>query len=248
MPGNDDKTTIHELGLRAKLWDIGISTTKRQFSYPSVNGKKQFIEPDMTIEESKIVIEVDGEYHLREPQLSKDKKRDATIRRAGYEVIHVQNDDLRAPSDFNDFVKKIQTLHKSRLQVRPVRHQPTPSFKKPRGTPKGLPTKHPKPKPSIEWTQNDLGGRNTYQTPPISILKWSKLFVLFVVLMLFSGGLNEVYVYIFLFLTVIAGVMIMIGIILRFKLFLFAFVVALVIVYLIFYISPIIKELLRTLP
>lgn len=106
--GHEEKTTtVVEIGLRECLKEKGIHWVKRKFSYVNAAGRIAYITPDITIEEIAHVIEVDGADHLREPQLSKDKRRDESIMGQGYTVEHIQNKDLMEPKDLNKFVNKI---------------------------------------------------------------------------------------------------------------------------------------------
>lgn len=111
----EETTTIFEEGLRMRLAKKGILTEKRRFYYDKETGGQGYITPDITIPSRKLVIEVDGQHHLSDPQLSIDKKRDATIRKAGFEVWHVQNEELMKQGGLKAYVEKI-LAHKQQEQ------------------------------------------------------------------------------------------------------------------------------------
>lgn len=152
-----NNTTIHEEGLRARLEQAGIRTSKRRFSYTNGSGRNSYIEPDITIEAIRLVIEVDGKQHLYGKQLEADKKRDETIRKKGYEVIHVQNRDLIHPKDFEMFVtsivkrweaKKKDSQTKNYPAIRPTEDRSTKSHTDIQNDiwgPKHKPSKYDKP-------------------------------------------------------------------------------------------------------
>ena len=67
---------------------------------------------DFVCLEKKLVIEVDGEYHLTEEQKKEDEMRSQRLKGMGYHVLRFKNEDVLYKTDcvINIIQKKLQTI------------------------------------------------------------------------------------------------------------------------------------------
>ncbi|MEZ0165925.1 endonuclease domain-containing protein [Kineococcus sp. LSe6-4] len=61
---------------------------------------------DLALEEFRVAVEYDGEWHALRQQLTKDRRRLAALRDAGWEVVHVTAPMLSDPQAFVDTVRR----------------------------------------------------------------------------------------------------------------------------------------------
>lgn len=128
MPENSkprkNNTSYYERKFVQALRDQGLTVvTGRRFYY----GSGKYIVPDITIEDRKLVIEVDGQHHLTDPdQQRRDGLRDNTIRKAGYEIMHIQNKAI----DTDEERQAVSAGIASRPKVIIEEHHPRPAPKK----------------------------------------------------------------------------------------------------------------------
>lgn len=67
---------------------------------------------DFCIKSKKVIIEIDGGYHLMPSQIVKDKDRDASFRSIGYEVIRITNSQTTNDKVLKDLRARLITMSK----------------------------------------------------------------------------------------------------------------------------------------
>lgn len=79
--------------------------------YPIQTGRKLYY-ADVYIPKLRLIIEIDGGYHLTNEQKRKDKNRSAGIRRLGYHVVRLSNRDARDTDKVRGKIRMI--LHRAK--------------------------------------------------------------------------------------------------------------------------------------
>lgn len=97
-----EKSTSAEKSVCKILERIGIKCIRQ---YPIWTGRKQYY-ADIYIPCFRLVVELDGAYHLSKEQKRKDANRSAGIRRLGYHVCRLKNKDAYIPDKIAYKLKK----------------------------------------------------------------------------------------------------------------------------------------------
>lgn len=98
------KATESELGLFRKLHNTFKQRVKTQHPF-LINGHLYYA--DISIPSLKVIIEVDGGYHLTPEQKEKDKKRDEDFASIGYTTIRVTNEQVQSKKGKQEVLHKL---------------------------------------------------------------------------------------------------------------------------------------------
>lgn len=82
---------FYEIALKKK---INLERQYRIDIYKKNKYFERFYFADFCDVKNKIVFEVDGGYHFTEEQIKKDEERDRNMRRMGYKVFRITNEDV----------------------------------------------------------------------------------------------------------------------------------------------------------
>jgi leucyl-tRNA synthetase len=92
------------------LWDL-LRAKKTGYKFRRQHSVDRFI-PDFVCLEKKLIVEVDGDYHLSEEQIVLDNARTEILENLGYKIIRFSNKDVKSSPHF--IVEKIKSeLQKS---------------------------------------------------------------------------------------------------------------------------------------
>lgn len=83
--------TKHEKKVCRLLKELGI-VFKQQYRFDYNNS---FIMVDILLPKTKTIIEIDGKHHYKGQKLLDDAKRDMFLKSIGFNVIRIENDEVR---------------------------------------------------------------------------------------------------------------------------------------------------------
>jgi Protein of unknown function (DUF559) len=90
------------------------------FQYIICFNPKDVIIVDFLVPELDLIFEIDGGYHDTPEQKEKDRERDRRLRKLGYKVVRIANDDTRYPDRLLNRVKRVilDRIEQSRLTTK----------------------------------------------------------------------------------------------------------------------------------
>ncbi|MDO9154911.1 MAG: class I tRNA ligase family protein [Paludibacter sp.] len=88
------------------LWEM-LRTKKTGYKFRRQHPVDQFI-PDFVCLEKKLIVEVDGDYHLSEEQIELDNARTEILENLGYKIIRFSNKDVKSSPQY--VVEKIKSI------------------------------------------------------------------------------------------------------------------------------------------
>ena len=98
------------------LWEM-LRSKKTGYKFRRQHPIDKFI-PDFVCLDKKLIVEVDGDYHLTEEQIELDKARTILLEELGYRIIRFSNEDIKSASHFviekiKSELQKIESSNKS---------------------------------------------------------------------------------------------------------------------------------------
>ena len=87
------------------LWEM-LRSKKAGYKFRRQHPVDKFI-PDFVCLDKKLIVEVDGDYHLTEEQIELDKARTITLEELGYQIIRFSNEDIKSAPHF--VIEKIKS-------------------------------------------------------------------------------------------------------------------------------------------
>ncbi len=114
------KATIPELLFKDRLDSFGI---RYSFQHPILY-KNTFIICDFCISSIKLIIEIDGGYHLKLEQREKDRDRDLFLSEKGYTVFRILNKDVEK-YDIHNITNRFKRVipKKKKIKVLPNKNE-----------------------------------------------------------------------------------------------------------------------------
>ena len=111
---NQDKliknATESELGLFKKLSNCFKQRVKKQHPF-LIDGRLYYA--DISIPSLKVIVEVDGGYHLTQEQKKRDEKRDKDFASIGYTTIRVTNEQVKSKKGKQEVLQKLLEIEEN---------------------------------------------------------------------------------------------------------------------------------------